>query len=42
MRVYDNETAPLLEFYGKRNLLTEVSGMGTVEEVGEKIRAALG
>jgi adenylate kinase len=42
MRVYDNETAPLLEFYGKRNLLTEVSGMGTVEEVGENIRAALG
>lgn len=42
MRVYDNETAPLLEFYGKRKLLTEVSGMGTVEEVGEKIRAALG
>jgi adenylate kinase len=41
MRVYDNETAPLLEFYEKRNLLTEVSGMGTVEEVGEKIRAAL-
>ncbi len=42
MRVYDQETAPLLEFYRDRNLLTEVSGMGTVEEVGDRIRAALG
>jgi adenylate kinase len=42
MRVYDKETAPLLEFYRERNLLTEVSGMGTVEEVGNRIRAALG
>jgi adenylate kinase len=42
MRVYDKETAPLLEFYRERNLLTEVSGMGTVEEVENRIRAALG
>ena len=42
MRVYDDETAPLLEFYRDRNLLSEVLGMGTVEEVGERIRAALG
>jgi adenylate kinase len=42
MRVYDKETAPLLEFYRERSLLTEVSGMGTVEEVGDGIRAALG
>lgn len=42
MRVYDKETAPLLEFYRERKLLTEVSGMGTVEEVGARIRAALG
>ncbi len=41
MRVYDNETAPLLKFYRDRDLLIEVSGMGTIEEVGERIRAAL-
>ena len=42
MRVYDSETAPLLEFYRDRKLLTEVSGMGSVEEVGDRIRATLG
>ncbi len=42
MRVYDKETAPLVKFYRDRNLLTEVSGMGTVEEVGSRIRKALG
>jgi len=41
MRVYDAETAPLLEFYRNRDLLIEVSGMGTVEEVGQRIREAL-
>lgn len=42
MRVYDEETAPLLDFYRSRELLTEISGMGTVEEVGDRIRVALG
>lgn len=42
LRVYAKETAPLLAFYRGRNLLTEVSGMGTVDEVADRIRAALG
>ncbi len=41
MRVYDNETAPLRDFYHSRGRLTEVDGMGTIEEVGERIREAL-
>jgi adenylate kinase len=41
MRVYDAETAPLLDFYRGRGRLVEVSGMGTIEEVGERIRKAL-
>lgn len=41
MRVYDEETAPLLEFYRSRDRLIEVDGMGTIEEVGERIREAL-
>jgi adenylate kinase len=41
MRVYDAETAPLLDFYRSRGRLTEVSGMGTIEEVGKSIREAL-
>ncbi len=42
MRVYDAETAPLLEFYGSRDRLIEVDGMGTIEEVGKRIRERLG
>jgi adenylate kinase len=41
MRVYDQETAPLLDFYRNRGLLVEVSGMGSIEEVGQRIREAL-
>lgn len=41
MRVYDRQTAPLLSFYRSRSLLREVDGMGTVEEVGQRIREAL-
>lgn len=41
MRVYDAETAPLLDFYSSRDRLVEVDGMGTIEEVGERIKKAL-
>ena len=41
MRVYDAETAPLLDFYRGRSLLVAVSGMGTVDEVGDRVREAL-
>jgi len=41
MRVYDAQTAPLLDYYRKRRLLREVDGMGTVEAVGQAILEAL-
>ena len=41
MREYDAKTAPLLEFYAGRGRLIEVDGMGTIEEVGERIKQAL-
>ncbi len=41
MRVYDVETAPLIEFYRRSNRLVEVSGMGKIEEVGKRVRQAL-
>jgi adenylate kinase len=41
MRVYDGQTAPLLGFYRGRGKLVEVSGMGTIEAVGQRIREAL-
>ncbi len=41
MRVYDAETAPLIDFYRSRESLVEVSGMGSIEEVGKRVRKAL-
>jgi adenylate kinase len=41
MREYDTKTAPLLEFYEGHGKLVEVDGMGTIEEVGERIKQAL-
>ena len=38
MRVYDTQTAPLLEYYAQRELLAEIDGMGTVEDVTARIR----
>ncbi len=39
--VYRDETAPLLAFYRERDLLTTVSGLGSVEEVAARIREVL-
>lgn len=41
MQVYDNQTAPLLEYYGNGGILATVDGMGTVEEVSERVETAL-
>jgi adenylate kinase len=41
MRVYEAQTAPLLDYYRARDLLIEVSGMGSVEEVSKAVMAAL-
>jgi len=41
MQVYDRQTAPLLEYYGKSGILATVDGMGTMEEVSERIETAL-
>ncbi len=39
--VYAEQTEPLLEVYRERDLLVEVDGMGEVDEVTERIHAAL-
>mgnify|MGYP000010263070 CR=1 FL=1 len=38
---YRNQTEPLLDYYGKRGLLRSVDGVGTVEEVFQRILAVL-
>jgi adenylate kinase len=39
--VYLRETAPLLESYRSRGLVVEVDGLGSIEQVAERIDAAL-
>jgi adenylate kinase len=39
--VYLRETAPLLESYRSRGLVLEVDGLGSIEQVAERIDAAL-
>lgn len=39
--VYNEQTAPLIEVYAGRGLLVEVDGMGTVDEVTDRVFAEL-
>lgn len=41
LRVYHEKSEPLIEFYRRRGLLTEVEGTGTVSEVTDRIGNAL-
>lgn len=41
LKVYSDQTAPLLDFYRQRGLLRPVDASGTAEEVGQRIRAAI-
>jgi adenylate kinase len=41
MRVYGEQTAPLLDYYRRRGVLAEVDGMGSIEEVEKEIGEAL-
>ena len=42
LNVYDNNTAPLLEFYKKQNILKTVNGDQPLDKVFEDIKAVLG
>ena len=42
LSVYHQETAPVLEFYRQRDLLTDVAGEGAVESVNASLLGALG
>jgi adenylate kinase len=41
MRVYEEQTQPLLDYYRRRGLLAEVDGMGSIEVVEKAIGEAL-
>lgn len=41
LEVYEENTAPLVDFYAERGILVRVDGTGTIEEVTERIEAGL-
>ncbi|MCB0317636.1 MAG: adenylate kinase [Bdellovibrionales bacterium] len=41
LKVYKDLTAPVSDFYKQKNLLIEVDGLGTIEEVKDRIRKAI-
>ena len=42
LKAYNEQTAPLIEYYRKKNILFELNGYGTPEEVFSRIQTALG
>ena len=42
LEVYRKQTAPLLDYYRQRNVLTTVSGEGTVDRIRQELREAAG
>jgi len=42
LRVYCQKTEPLIEFYRRRGLLTDVDGVGEVSEIADRISRAVG
>ena len=42
MRVYRESTAPLLAYYRERGILVEIDGMGSVDEVEQRIQEVIG
>jgi adenylate kinase len=39
---FHQKTAPVVDYYSKKSMLRPVSGLGTVQEIEQKIRRALG
>lgn len=42
LRAYRKQTAPVLEWYQKRNLVHHIPAAGSVEEIAERVRRTLG
>jgi adenylate kinase len=41
LKVYDNQTAPLVDYYRRRGLLKEIDGVGNVEDIQHRLIRAL-
>ena len=42
LRVYRSETLPLLDFYGRREMLLDIPGTGSIQCVNRRVLSALG
>ena len=42
LKVYEQQTAPLVDYYRGRNLLREIDGVGAVDEIRARVMEALG
>jgi adenylate kinase len=42
LKVYENQTAPLVNYYRERGLLRDIDGVGSVEEIHQRVMRALG
>lgn len=42
LRVYEEQTAPLKEYYQSKGLLRQISGKGSIREIQEKIMSCVG
>jgi adenylate kinase len=41
LKVYGNQTAPLVEYYRQRGLLRQIDGVGSVDEIYHRVVEAL-
>jgi adenylate kinase len=39
--VYDSQTAPLISYYGKKNIMKTVMGVGSIDDIFKKVVALL-
>ncbi len=42
LKVYEEQTAPLVDYYRERGLLRQIDGVGSVEEIHHRVAQALG
>jgi adenylate kinase len=42
LKVYDNQTVPLVDYYRQRGILREIDGVGNVEDIQNRVIKALG
>jgi len=42
LQVYENQTAPLVDYYSQRGLLRAIDGVGEIEQIRARVIAALG